>query len=873
MSVAVLLVFISIFGTHVQMSEAASRVRHVTRLNYGVFFRSVGQTTFVNDVWSQVFHVRLPTMNDGDLSQRVPQCNEGRLRELNAMQCRSIRKLISTAHSLYVNTTVETRETVKHIYDLLPDQNFTRPSLSKRALLPFVGDIMSGLFGTASERQVAPIQNEIKRLADGFQLVVRGMEFQHRRLSGYMTLANNRMDTITNMTVVQEQAIQSLVTEFQRMQSSQSTLQFTFQAAITKITEYIAVTKQMLEFKNAIHLLVNGFLSPEIIDKDTLKETITSVNAELDKQYPGLRLVYGTASDYYNIHDYLIARHGRELLIQIHMPVTSVFDPLSVYKIETFSVPVPTQSGHVTQVVGLPNYLVTHQKHSYYVVLDRIDSTINSKTWYTKDHYYAFRSFKRDVSCVSALFQNDVALVREICRFNLRKAELTPHVWFLSDSEAIFVNITHASLQCEGQFTNLSGCMFCTRQIPCGCSLCIFTHDTLLAKRWWAPKISKCQGPLNVTDSKIIINLATLQAFFHDDQLQNLSGDTFLTYEMKVTLPKFDFYSHRFQELQAADDQEHYDLQKFANRVRNSSRIYHRLSDVITERMAELMYEADYNDLTTGFSWSWYLKWASIFASFLALLLALFLAYKVKVIASTMTLLSAGATAAETGFPKELSYFQQDSDRQGFLPLKQFNDTKLDYKLQPWHFDVTTMSIVILLTLLAFVFFWFYKNRQRQQLFIVLEIGNLSQTSRVRVMTLPGAIYNYSFKATNYIETLAVTYCFPKLKLRWESFEVRQVLLDAPLKFPSEVLISFWTARKLAAILKTKFYCLTLLEYERQFKLLDFEGAELSNAETPAILVSSDVENVTNMQQEERIQVPSNVLQLYPSLTNLATVP
>ena len=77
------------------------------------------------------------------------------------------------------------------------------------------------------------------------------------------------------------------------------------------------------------------------------------------------------------------------------------------------------------------------------------------------------------------------------------------------------------------------------------------------------------------------MNLAVLQQFFNDSQLGELTGNTLLTEKLRVSLPKFKTFDHKFKRLLSSDETDKYNLQKLAERVRNDSTVYHHLAEVV----------------------------------------------------------------------------------------------------------------------------------------------------------------------------------------------------------------------------------------------------------------------------------------------------
>ena len=103
------------------------------------------------------------------------------------------------------------KDLIEHLHDLLPaEKSITTARISKRALAPFVGWVMRGLFGTATEDELLPIETQIRRIPQGVVMMAEGLEVQKNRLVGFMSMAVDDINNIINMTVYQQEEIRQL---------------------------------------------------------------------------------------------------------------------------------------------------------------------------------------------------------------------------------------------------------------------------------------------------------------------------------------------------------------------------------------------------------------------------------------------------------------------------------------------------------------------------------------------------------------------------------------------------------------------------------------------------------------------------------------
>jgi len=60
-----------------------------------------------------------------------------------------------------------------------------------------------------------------------------------------------------------------------------------------------------------------------------------------------------------------------------------------------------------------------------------------------------------------------------------------------------------------------------------------------------------------------------------------------------VSLPEFPTFDHKFKRLLSNDETDKYNLDKFVQRVKNESTIYHHLAEVVTAEMERIKFPVD----------------------------------------------------------------------------------------------------------------------------------------------------------------------------------------------------------------------------------------------------------------------------------------
>ena len=138
---------------------------------------------------------------------------------------------------------------------------------------------------------------------------------------------------------------------------------------------------------------------------------------------------------------------------------------------------------------------------------------------------------------------------------------------------------------------------------------------------------------------------------------------------------------------------------------------------------------------------------------------------------------------------------------------------------------------------------------------------------RIRYLQLYSAVYMYHFKAAAGIESIKVTTFWPKLFIVWPALDITHVLQDCTVYLPEYVMLSPWSVYKLRHILESKFfYAVCLLEYNGNFKILDFE--EEPNFITNAVFRGHNHGRYGTVHFD--VSAPVTHLHFYPSVTDLS---
>jgi len=273
-----------------------------------VIFSPVRRVKLVSDFWSHIFDLLLPDTTPGNLHLQLPYCSNATLNVMEERRkriCEHNRALLVELHKQHTDMSEQILQALQHIYHLLPaDRSISQ--IYKRSLLPMSGYILSGLFGTASEADLKPIKDHMKRVAQGVSHINEGLQLQQKHLASFIEMTAERMDSFRNLTTTQERTIDNLREDILIMENVEARDQQRLVFALQKVQQYITQLRHIDQFRQAIELLLHGFLTPQLLPKDVLQSNLLVIKLHLRTYFPNFHLIFDKGRSFYAMHDFLL---------------------------------------------------------------------------------------------------------------------------------------------------------------------------------------------------------------------------------------------------------------------------------------------------------------------------------------------------------------------------------------------------------------------------------------------------------------------------------------------------------------------------------------------------------------------------------------
>lgn len=755
------------------------------RLNYGVVFKQTDKVIIGRDFWYHTFEIDLPERTS---IPYLTTCTNGNT------TCTLLSHLITQLNSIRSETAVRINATIQMIEELVPETHVHK-SRSKRSLLPFIGTLSKGLFGTATMDDVNILANHINKI----NKITRGLSealVQHEnQLGSYMNAANKRMDNLmsgikSNMFAIQY--IQTkLHTDFHNLEYS---FEYILDILIEQIHSATSLNHELDEFRLGIASLVDGDLSPLLIPQDVMYSVLNDVQAMLLTKFAGFHLSVTKTKDVYNSCKFLFARNGTKLYVTLKLPISNFAKPLTMYKVLSVPVPVNATSEHGTQILNLPNYFLVTSDNQYYTTLNNLDvSSCDGSNIKLCSENIALTPVTTQ-SCILALYANDKSLVKSLCSFRYVQSVIKPKIMELNPNSLLLYRIPLLSMQCLQEHKMVQGCDFCVFSLPCRCA--VSTSEFYVA-----PRLTNCHVDKDNVSVVHPVNLALLQHFFDTDFVNKIFADTTFNAAVNVSIPDFKFYKHQMSDILIADEKAHFNLSTMAKVTKSGATLFQSLTEPLLDNQIQLNTNwANFDNI---------LRLCTISTTVLLSVIMLWTVFKLRKVSAALLVLQniTHTKAMSTGVP---SFVYKSKTANSEL-----TSTGINIDLSWDHANFILLGVILLLMV---VYLW-KKCQNKTKSKICLEVTSGKHCVLIDIHSLPVCLSNYDINVPASISDLDIIYnCLTHmLTVSWPGFSIRNKLTDESIPISSEIPLSIPTAQKLKHILSKPFF---VHIYSYQFGIL-----------------------------------------------------
>ena len=708
------------------------------RMNYGVVFEPEAHLQLSRENWVHTFEVQLPDiLNIINLSG----CTK------DAETCSVVNDILLEINQIRQETELVLNHTVNTIKTLVPEKRLVNSGRTTRSILPLIGDLSKTLFGTAMMEDVQLLARHINALNKLTRNVVKSVQHHDENMSSYIKTVDERINNVVKGIAENELAITHIQTQqfesFDNLEHSITTMGVLLSKQIEKSRKLETRFQELLQ---GVYELVEGKLSPHLIPPQMLSSCISDIQTILNNKFQDFHLIIKDPQEIYKKVHTLYTRNDTKLYISVKFPMSPFAEPLVMFKILSFPVPINETSNHATHLVDLPEILAVTNDLTYYTILNTQDLNQCTKgKMVTCKFTKVLKPFTYN-SCELALFKNDKTLIKSLCNFRVTLDHVKPQMVEISDRAILVYKTKLLEYDCENWRRTAPGCDFCILTRQCKCS--ISTPYMYLP-----PRLSMCHEN---TSSKVHpINLALLQQFFNDSTLQSVEANTLFTNPLRVETPAFNIYNHSMNNIIADDRKAHLSLQKMAKAASEEAVVFQSLTDPLLTGNISL--DDDWpssNDIIL------YIATAIAIFSLVAFILTFLKLRKVLIILSVLQ--NAQKTKAST-----LPSFIYQNVKTTARPQKFFLE-EVDITIE--HYILVLCIGILFLTILLAIYTMQCKSRRT---LIIAEITNGESCIQVPLRILTVCPTYWTIKSP--LEVASVTIrgkLSPTIEFEWNEFEL-----------------------------------------------------------------------------------------------------
>lgn len=774
-------VFLTLFLVICMVSRGAlvaSSDNFINRLNYGVKFQRQSVVRPTTAIWLHTIGIPLPIqvfsaqfelrdrstlLSNGTMVGRRNECVHTALEPGPHVRMPLCHKYLQNVEFL-VKVAKDGHNTlhqlIQDIRTLIPESRSKQEGSRKRSIIPVIGDILHGLFGTATQTDLDTINQHVIQMAESFRQQQKVIKKSATDLSSFITTSTTRIDQLVER--VKENAIEGVrmvegaITNFEVQMKYVNTLYLHTMELEHSISQ---LETHYVSYLNSLETLVSGFLPVYLISKDIMSQTLTSISNSLSQSNNVYHLIHTQSSWYYRRATFIMKRDEANIYVTIQFPLSSFNSDFSVYRIHTF--PLTTHennSEHVTQINDLPAGFAIDSEQNYFYTLS--DAQLRGMATHEHSNVQKVFNVVNDKSCIIALFRNDGNLIKQTCKFSIMMHSLEPGLTYLQDSTFLLTRIDQYLLTCNRTKTTMMGCKLCLVNLKANCSIST-------EKQYVPPSYMQINS--NTTSTKHLTNLAVLLNFFGNDTLQLIQGDTLLYEEAQISLPPLRFFEHKINEKVAQDRKLKIDLMKASEAIKTDGIILNGLSEAIVT-----------GEVKTGEAfWTSIPGFVSEINSAIILLLIFnvcYLLFRVRKLSITVMVLQTNALKTHADQPLVFNYFKSIDSLTNTSSIADSSSALHTIIIQTterlWPY---LLVCFIGVTLMLFTGYKIWKHTCKQseiniKFSMMLEINSNQRSVFVKILDLFGQPQDFRVTAEDFIRDLKVEGCIlPKLKFIWET--------------------------------------------------------------------------------------------------------
>jgi hypothetical protein len=344
------------------------------------------------------------------------------------------------------------QKSIDHIYDLFPQINQSAQGDRKQRSYCLI--YCSGL---AWETDVDALRQLIREsnniTAQNFRLIQKSLA----AMASYSRVTDQKIDALKY--ILQHQSHNSDILT--------RTLRDAEAGILAMLNSFLPNADQLLTLQTSLILLKHNILTFNILPYSQARVLLSEIKQHVEES-PFTFLTDPDPLNLYKDSDIYYFRTGEQLHIGLRIKLSPFRQPLSLFKVEKFELDIPGQD-HASILGDLPLYIAISDADDMYLTITERPSLQKDKFYFLGLDQHTIVP-KHTLTCVMALFQDDLINTAKLCATFLRPFSKKPRMRHLGASLLLLHNIDSYQVadSYNNTWTETTNCTVCIKTIPCG---------------------------------------------------------------------------------------------------------------------------------------------------------------------------------------------------------------------------------------------------------------------------------------------------------------------------------------------------------------------------------------------------------------------
>ena len=269
------------------------------------------------------------------------------------------------------------------------NQKHTR---TKRGLINGAGILFKHLFGSATDSDIAKLQNEIDTIENGLHNYTKGFVSAMDSLHSMEVHTNKRISNIRdglnytshmlNTTIIHLKKLTQIAKDSQsaiyvnqlKIESLRHLTNLLNVLQVTHGTNLDVLLYQTKYLTFALSELMRSVIPISLIEPRMIIQAMDSIQFQLLEKWPMFRVAVKDYHEIYSINDVKYSISKNNLYVTVGIPITlqeSIFD---VYQVTTMHIAVSNNvNTQLSKLSNVADYLAINSDHSYFLDLSSVD--------------------------------------------------------------------------------------------------------------------------------------------------------------------------------------------------------------------------------------------------------------------------------------------------------------------------------------------------------------------------------------------------------------------------------------------------------------------------------------------------------------------